>query len=114
MSADEMKVEEAGKEKAQQEAAGVDGGAKKSRPPLPPASFSTFVQGLAGQCLILLGALENPVTGKKEVDLEQAKYTVDLLDVLETKTRGNLDEEEQRLIRSLLYDLRMRYVQACR
>jgi len=114
MGGDEKKVDEAWKEKAQQDADGAGDERKERRPTLPPASFSTFVQGLAGQCLILLGAMENPVTGKKEVDLEQAKYTVDLLDVLESKTRGNLDDNEERLIRSLLYDLRMRYVQACR
>ena len=86
----------------------------KARPPLPEPSLKTFVSGLAGQVLINLGLFPNPVTGKQEKDLEQAKYSIDLLDILKQKMRGNLDAEEEKLINTLLYDLRMRYVEACR
>ena len=84
------------------------------RPPMPAASFSTFLHGLAGQCLIALGAVPNPTTGKVERDLEQAKYSIDLLQIVEGKSRGNLTDEETKLLQRLLYDLRMRYVDACR
>jgi len=81
---------------------------------LPPPSLKTFLSGLAGQVLIDLGLFDNPVTGKRQVNLEQAKYTIDLLQILHDKMQGNLSEEEDRLLRSMLYDLRMRYVEACR
>jgi hypothetical protein len=86
----------------------------QDRKPLPAASFTTFLQGLAGQCLISLGAVENPVTRKRERDLEQAKYTIDLIQIIEDRTRGNLSDDENRLLQGILYNLRMRYVDACR
>jgi hypothetical protein len=87
---------------------------KSERAPLPEPSLKTFVSGLAGQVLINLGLFENPLTGKREADLEQAKYSIDLLQILQDKMRGNLTDEEAKLISAILYDLRMRYVEACR
>jgi hypothetical protein len=87
---------------------------KPERPPLPEPSLKTFVSGLAGQVLINLGLFENPVTGKRQVDIEQAKYSIDLLQILQDKMKGNLTDEEAKLISAILYDLRMRYVEACR
>lgn len=86
----------------------------KARPPLPEPSLKTFISGLAGQVLINMGLFENPATGKKEVDLEQAKYSIDLLQILSDKMRGNLTREEGAFMKGILYDLRMRYVEACR
>ena len=88
--------------------------AAAARPPLPEPSLKTFVSGMAGQVLVNLGAVPNPVTGKPEVSLEQAKYSIDLLQILQDKTKGNLTDEEDKLMRTILYDLRMRYVEACR
>ena len=85
-----------------------------ARPPLPPPSLKTFVSGLAGQVLISLGLFENPVTGKKERNLEAAKYSIDLLQILQDKMKGNLTEEEEKLMGIILHDLRMRYVEACK
>ena len=87
---------------------------KPERAPLPEPSLKTFVSGLAGQVLINLGLFENPVTHKREADLEQAKYSIDLLQILNDKMKGNLTDEEAKLISAILYDLRMRYVEACR
>ena len=84
------------------------------RPPLPEPSLKTFISGLAGQVLINLGLYENPASGKAEKDMEQAKYSIDLLQILKDKMRGNLTDEEEKLINAILYDLRMRYVEACR
>jgi len=85
----------------------------KERSPLPEPSLKTFVSGMAGQVLISLGLFEDPTTGKKEPHLEQAKYSIDLLQILYDKMRGNLTEEEEQLMKTILYDLRMRYVEAC-
>ena len=82
--------------------------------PLPPASFAAFLQGLARQCLIAMGDLDDPVSGRREQDLEQAKFTLDLLQILEEKTKGNLDEDEEKALGALLYQLRIRYLDAAR
>lgn len=87
---------------------------KPERPPLPEPSVKTFVSGLAGQVLINMGLFENPATGKKETNLEMAKYSIDLLQILHDKMKGNLTDEEDKLMRTILYDLRMRYVEVCR
>ena len=81
---------------------------------LPEPSLKTFVSGLAGQVLVSLGLFDNPMTGKREKDLEQAKYSIDLLQILKDKMKGNLTDEEEKLVNAILYDLRMRYVEACR
>ena len=91
-----------------------DGGAEDEGPALPPASFGLFLQVMASQSLVLLGAVPNPATGKAEADLPQAKYTIDLLGVIEEKTRGNLTPEEDRLLQAVLAEARMRYVEACK
>lgn len=77
------------------------------------AQFATFLSGLATQVLMGLGEVDNPVTGEKEKNLAQAKYTIDLLQLLKQKTEGNLSEDENKYFDSLLYDVRMRYVAAC-
>jgi hypothetical protein len=84
------------------------------RAPLPPASFAHFLLSLSTQAMIALGDIENPVTGKTERDLEQARFTIDLLEILQEKTEGNRTDEESRTLETLLYDLRMRYVAASR
>ena len=76
------------------------------------ASFLQFLSGMAAQALMHLGVMTNPMTGKMESDLANAKYSIDLLSVIEEKTRGNLDEEEEAYLTSALYELRLRYVQA--
>ncbi len=83
---------------------------EKEVPGVPQASFILFVSSLATQVLIALGEIENPVTGNKERNLAQAKFTIDTLGVIEEKTRGNLTPEEKRYLEEVLYDLRMSYV----
>lgn len=89
---------------------------QKSEPrpggPLPPANLPSLMVGLATSAFIHLG--EEGVDGEaKAPDLEAAKHAIDLLAVLQTKTRGNLEREEDELLVALLYDLRMKYVEAC-
>ena len=82
-----------------------------SRPSdLEPVTFSTFVLGLSTQALLHLGEIESPLAGKVERDLGAAKDIIDVLGVLREKTRNNLEQAEERLLDSILYDLRMRYV----
>lgn len=73
-------------------------------------TFHSFLLGLAASALIHLGQKPHPDTGKFEPDLALARETLDLLAVLREKTRGNLVPEEQRLLDSLLADLRLQYV----
>jgi hypothetical protein len=82
--------------------------------PLPMITFSTFVFSLNTSALVHLGDYPDPATGKNEVDLPLAKQTIDLIALLEEKTRGNLTKDEESLIKHILYDLRLRYVQKTR
>jgi len=76
----------------------------------PPPNFSLFVHSLTVEGLVYLGAAPNPATGKAETNLPQAKYIIGLLEIIEEKTRGNLTDEEDKLLKAALTDLRMRYV----
>jgi len=84
----------------------------RQRVPLPEVSFATFIFSMHSSALLHLGEVPDPFTGQASADLELAKHAIDTLGMLKDKTRGNLDEEEQKLFDSVLYDLRMRYVQA--
>ena len=79
---------------------------------LPPLDFSTFVLSLASTAMVHLGQLPRPEGEAVQRDLPAAKQAIDMLTMLEEKTRGNLDESEQKLLRSVLYDLRVSYVDA--
>jgi len=78
--------------------------------PAGPISFTTFILGLASTTLIHLGDSPNPETGQAKADLELARETLELLELLRNKTKGNLDVDEERLFTSVLTDLRLRYV----
>ena len=109
------KVDEAWKEtvdKEKKEAEKGGEGAEAAKTAFPEANFALFVSGLAMQGLMHIGELENPVTKKKEKDLNQAKYVIDTLTMLKEKTKNNLSKEEDKMFDNLLYDLRMRYVAA--
>ncbi len=75
-----------------------------------PVTFSTFVFSLSTSALMLMGEQLDPRQGKIPVNLPQAKEIIDILSVLETKTNGNLDKEEQAMLTDMLYALRMKYV----
>jgi hypothetical protein len=76
----------------------------------PTIDFHTFVLSLGSSALMHLGELEQPGAGGTEKDLPLAKHTIDILAMLQGKTRGNLTPEEDKLLDSLLYDLRLRFV----
>jgi len=79
-----------------------------------PVTFSTFVLGLSTQALLHLGEIPNPMTHALERDLGAAKQVIDILAILRQKTRSNLEPGEESLLDSVLYDLRMRYVELVR
>lgn len=74
------------------------------------ANFIQFLYGMAAQTQIQLGLIDNPLSGKSEPNLVQAKYSIDLLGILEEKTRGNLTEEEDEYLKKILDQLRICYV----
>lgn len=78
---------------------------------LPQIDFSTFVLSLATSAQVHLGAIPNPASGKQEKELQLAKQTIDILGVLDEKTKGNLNDMEARLLEHVLFDLRMMYVE---
>jgi hypothetical protein len=79
-----------------------------------PASFINFLSTLATNAAASLGAVPHPATGKRSLDLETGKYWLDVLAMIKEKTKGNLHEQEGRLLDGLLADLRMQYVTVVR
>jgi hypothetical protein len=77
---------------------------------IPEASFVTLVNTLATQAMMALGGFEDPQTGKRYLDLELAKFHIDSLAVLQDKTKGNLEDDEAKLLEKAIYELRMGYV----
>ena len=84
---------------------------KAGRGPLPPGNFAALVSMLVTQALFALGLLK--VEGQeKEPDLNMAKYNIDMLETLQQKTKGNLTEEEEKVLENTLNEVRMAYVKA--
>ncbi len=106
----EERAEAAAGDRQEERAAGQADGAGATSTPIP-MSFATFVVSLGESAWIHLGLVPNPVTGERENDLAMARQTIDILGILEEKTKGNLDEEEEKLLRNLLYTLRLHFVQ---
>ncbi len=77
----------------------------------PEVTLSTFVFSLSSSALVHLGEIPDPETQSVRVDLPMAKQIIDTLGMLQQKTLGNLDQDEDRLLKSVLYDLRMQYIQ---
>ncbi len=76
----------------------------------PDINFSNFVVSLSSSVLFHFGDLPDPVTDKVERNLAAAKQTIDILGMIQEKTKGNLDDEEKNLIDGILFELRMRFV----
>jgi hypothetical protein len=79
---------------------------------LPDIDFATFILSLGSSALLNLGEIVDPMTGKTDVNLPLAKQTIDIIAMLVEKTKGNLTAAEDQLVSSLLYDLRMKFVDA--
>jgi len=79
---------------------------------LGPVDFSTHVVSLASTALIALGKMPTPDGDTPPMDLDTARHLIDVLGMLEHKTKGNLEEAEHKLLQSLIYDLRVAFVDA--
>ena len=77
---------------------------------LPEITFSTFIMSLNASALVNLGVIEDPLTKQFAKNLPVGKQTIDMLNMLEEKTRGNLTKDEENLLRGILYDLKIAYV----
>jgi len=79
---------------------------------LPPLDFSTFVLSMANTALFQLGLVRVPEQNESVKDLQGARQTIDLIALLEEKTRGNLTDQESKILTETLYQLRMAFVEA--
>jgi Domain of unknown function (DUF1844) len=86
----------------------------RAREAAPEITFATFVVGLSTQALVHLGELPDPNTNQPARDLAAAQQLIDIIAMLETKTRGNLDRDEQAMLEAILFELRMKYVERAR
>lgn len=113
----EVKTDEAWKKAVQEERERLreqeqqpGGGGRAEREEIPEPNIPVFMAGLYTQCLVALGEMENPATGKREPNRAEAQYLIDVIALLKEKMEGNLDPDESRYVQDLLTDLRMRYV----
>lgn len=105
------KVDEAWKETVAKEKLKKTEEEASATPPLGEVDFVSFISTLSMQASVELGILPNPLTNKKEENLEQARYIIDTIDMLREKTQGNLTEEESRFIDNILYELRTKFIE---
>ena len=77
---------------------------------MPEVTFSTFILSLASSALVNLGEVPDPANGQKVENQTLARHSIDVLNMLHDKTKGNLDEQEKQMFESVLYELRMKYV----
>ena len=82
----------------------------QDRGPLPEGNFAALISMLATQSLFAMGLLQVKGQEERQPDLEMAKYNIDMLETIEEKTKGNLTEEEQKVLSTTLSELRMGYV----
>jgi len=75
-------------------------------------NFSTFILSLTTSALVCLGELPDPITKEKTKNLALAQQTISIIEILKEKTAGNITEDEENLLSTVLYDLRMKYVQS--
>jgi hypothetical protein len=92
------------------------GNQQKQEPEAPPAKldFASLVFLYVQTTLVYLGEIEDPAGQKKVENLKAAQQTIDILELLQEKTRGNLTPQEGQYLQGVLFDLRMRYVQKAR
>lgn len=99
--------EQATQEDAQEHATAAD---QAEEAQFPEINFPTFVASLNASALVHLGVIDDPAAGQKTKNLPMAKQTIDILSMLESKTEGNLNPEEENMLKNVLYDLRIMFV----
>ncbi len=85
---------------------------EKRTAPLPEVNFSSFILSLSSSVLLHLGEIADPVSGEKRKNMDLAKQSIDIISMLQDKTKGNISQDEGKLIEQMLFDLRMRFVEA--
>jgi len=83
----------------------------RGEPQIPPINFATFILSLTASAQIHLGLIPDPSTNENKVSLPIAKHTIDTLEMLQEKTKGNLEEHEIKLFDQVLFELRMQYIE---
>jgi len=79
---------------------------------MPQVTFPAFIMSLNTSVLYHLGEIADPATGKAQVDYDLARHGIDTLALLQEKTKGNLSAEEEGMLKGILYDVKMRFVQS--
>lgn len=105
-----VKKEEAGQEAASQPVQPPESSAAAGAHQLPPASFALLVSTLATESLAALGQLRGPDNKPTPIDLDHAKHFIDMLGMLDEKTKGNLTTEEAAMLENVLHELRLAFV----
>jgi len=108
--APDVREEEAEKTQAQPSSEEKSETSEQKKPPPPPIDFPSYILSYYTQGLVLLGEVPNPYSGKKEEDVDAAKHTIDILAMLKEKTKGNLSQDEEKLLENVLYELRMKFM----
>jgi hypothetical protein len=108
----EEKEEVAAEVKEEKERKGEAEEQEAERAPLPEVNFNSLIFSLSSSVLLHLGEIADPQSGEKKIDIALAKHTIDIIAMLKEKTQGNLTEEEEKFLESILTDLRLRYVKA--
>ena len=85
---------------------------KTETPPFPEVSFTSLIFSLSSSAFFHLGEVADPETGERKKDLPLAKNAIDTINLLNEKTKGNLTEDEQKFIDTILSDLKWRYIKA--
>jgi len=114
--ADEAKAREEAAKPASPAGSGADpapapGGGGRDRGQMPAASFETLISTMTTQALFAMGAIPDPQTGQRMAHLDLARHHIDMLAIIEEKTKGNLSKEEADMLANTVYELRNRYVQ---
>ena len=111
---EQVQAEKESAQRAQEEppAAEANEAAQTGFGALPPADFRTLISMLATQAMMSMGALPNPISGKAEIHLDQARHFIDLVGVLQEKTKGNCTPDEEKMLDGLVHELRMGFLAA--
>lgn len=95
---------------AEENAQSGEASCAKPTPPMPKIDFSTFIFSLNSAALVHLGVIGEPGSDRMSKNLALAKQTIDILGMIEEKTKGNLTDDEASLLKNILHDLRLMYV----
>ena len=106
----QLSEEEAETHETQENSAPVEANADQQNQQPFQIDFSTFIMSLTSSAFYHLGDIADPETGKTETNLPAVHQTIDMLTMLRGKTQGNLNEEENKLLEQLIYELQMKYV----